>query len=232
MEARRVRARAGDGAHLREEILRNAEQLLVETGNEDALTLRAVAQRTRVTTPSVYLHFTGKEALVEAVCLRVWDELGRRITDAVGRVTDPFIALGECGRAYVHFALDHPVQYRLLMMRPATSAEVPPASAACFGYMVDAVTACVESGVLQGNPETLALTMWTAVHGCAALLITQPALPWPDDVNEIIDATIRMAGFGTALNSQLPRRRAPRSVELLEGIGAAAERLRASGRKK
>ncbi|GAA4015855.1 TetR/AcrR family transcriptional regulator [Allokutzneria multivorans] len=229
MEARRTRAKPGDGARLREEILRNAERLLVETGSEDALTLRAVAQRTRVTTPSVYLHFSGKEALIEAVCLRVWDELGNRIREAVSRITDPLIALGECGRAYVHFALDHPVQYRLLLMRPSASAE---ASRTCFEHMVNAVTACVESGVLKGNPDTVALTMWTAVHGCAALLITQPALPWPDDVNEIIDATVRTVGFGAVLNTHLPRRRVPRGTELLDGVTIAAERLKALGSRK
>ncbi|SDX05546.1 transcriptional regulator, TetR family [Saccharopolyspora shandongensis] len=88
-----------------------AERMLVEAGTEEALTLRAVAER-----PSVYRHFASKDRLVEEVCLREWDGLGSRIREACARLTDPFIAVGQCGRAYVRFALDHPVQYRVLML--------------------------------------------------------------------------------------------------------------------
>ncbi|WP_424531766.1 TetR/AcrR family transcriptional regulator [Sphaerisporangium viridialbum] len=225
----RVRARPGEGPRLREEILEAAEALLIETGTEDALTLRAVARRTGVSTPSVYMHFAGKEALVEAVCLRVWDELGRRVREQAAGAGDPFRALGRCGRAYARFALDHPVQYRLLMMRPAAVKGVPPAAAACFGHMVDAVSACVEAGVMRGSPETLALGMWSAVHGLVSLLIAQPSFPWPDDLDALIDQTVRMAGFGTALVSRLPRHGVPPSPELNAGLDHAAARLTAHG---
>lgn len=203
MTIRRTRARKGEGALLREEILRAAESLLAESGSEDALTLRAVAERAGVSTPSVYLHFADKDALVEAVCLRVWDELGRLVQENAGG--DPFHALGRCARAYVRFALDHPVQYRVLMMRPATQE----AASACFRHIVTAVSACVETGVLRGDPQDLALAMWTAVHGCASLVIAQPSFPWPDD---LIDNAIRMAGYGTAILPRLPSEAPPSDV--------------------
>ncbi|WP_161500852.1 helix-turn-helix domain-containing protein [Embleya scabrispora] len=78
----RARARPGDGALLRGEILAAATALLDEAGDESALTLRAVAARAGVTTPSVYLHFANKRELVDAVCLAVWEDLGRRMRDA------------------------------------------------------------------------------------------------------------------------------------------------------
>ncbi|MFI6326286.1 TetR/AcrR family transcriptional regulator [Nonomuraea sp. NPDC050556] len=202
---RRVRANPGQGVRLREEILCAAEALLEETGSEDALTLRAVASRAGVSTPSVYLHFADKEALVEAVCLRVWDELARLMRETTG--DDPFRAMGNCGRAYARFALGHPTQYRVLMLRPSQG--TPPAAAACFGYMVDAVTRCVEAGMLRGDPVPLALSLWSAVHGCVSLLITHPGLPWPEDLDGFIDDTIRMAGLGSALMSRLPRGSVP-----------------------
>jgi AcrR family transcriptional regulator len=225
MTTKRVRARPGEGVRLREEILRAADGLLAEAGTEEALTLRAVAARAGVSTPSVYLHFADKEALLEAVCLRAWDDLAARVRDSAEGVEDPFLALGRRGRAYARFALEHPTQYRVLMMRPAATPGVPPAAAACFGHMVRAVAACVDAGVLRGNPETLALGLWSAVHGCVSLLITQPAFPWPDDLDALVDDVIRMAGFGTALSCRLPRRPAPRSPELIDGLDALADRL-------
>ncbi|SDK90668.1 TetR/AcrR family transcriptional regulator [Nonomuraea jiangxiensis] len=226
MTTRRVRARRGEGPLLREEILRAAEDLLAESGTEDALTLRAVALRAGVSTPSVYLHFTDKEALVEAVCLRVWGEFSRLFTENLGG--DPFLALGRCARAYARFALDHPVQYRVLMMRPSAAPGVPPAAAECFRQMVNAVAACVETRVFEGDPEEVALGLWSAVHGCVSLLIAQPEFPWPRDREALINQIVRMAGFGTALYSRLPAKLPP-SRELaadLDTFGAHLARDR------
>ncbi|MFI7610767.1 TetR/AcrR family transcriptional regulator [Nonomuraea terrae] len=223
MTTRRVRAKRGEGALLREEILGAAEELLAEAGTEDALTVRAVAARAGVSTPAVYLHFAGKEALVEAVCMRVWGELGRLVRDNFGG--DPWLALGRCARAYIRFALDHPVQYRVLMMRPSGSPGVPPAAAEAFGHMVGAVSACMETGVVAGDPEEIALGLWSALHGCASLLIAQPSFPWPDR-EALIDRVVRVAGFGTALYSRLPRDLPP-SAELAARFDALGAELAA-----
>ncbi|MFI6297030.1 TetR/AcrR family transcriptional regulator [Nonomuraea sp. NPDC050790] len=221
----RTRARRGEGALLREEILRAAEDLLAESGAEEALTLRAVAARAGVSTPSVYLHFADKEALLEAVCLRVWDELGRLFRE--NDHGDPFRALGRCGRAYARFALEHPVQYRVLLMRPPLSEReaVPAAAAACFGHMVAVVERCVESGILRGDPRRLALTLWSSVHGCVALVLAQPDFPWPD-VDELVDQAVVVAGFGSAMLSRVPPTGIPASAELAGDLDELAERLR------
>ncbi|MCK2258259.1 TetR/AcrR family transcriptional regulator [Crossiella sp. S99.1] len=222
MSSRRVRANPGEGGRLREEVLLAAERMLVEAGTEEVLTLRAVAERVGVTTPSVYRHFASKDELVEAVCLRAWDGLGSRIREACARLTDPFIALGQCGRAYIRFALDHPVQYRVLMLRRT---ETSPAAEACFGYMVDAVTACVATGALHGEPRRLALSLWSAMHGCASLLINQPSLPWPGDLDEFVNEVVRMAGFGAAVSTRLARGRVPRSAEVTAGADTMVNRM-------
>ncbi|MFI6908945.1 TetR/AcrR family transcriptional regulator [Nonomuraea sp. NPDC050394] len=261
----RTRARRGEGALLREDILRAAEDLLAGSGTEEALTLRAVATRAGISTPSVYLHFADKEALLEAVCLRVWDELARLFRE--NDHGDPFRALGRCGRAYARFALAHPVQYRVLLMKPplrdraatpesaavapdaaavpkgtatvpegaaampegaATVPEgmaaVPEAAAACFGHMVAVVERCVESGVLRGDPRRLALTLWSSMHGCVALLLAQPGFPWPD-VDELIDQAVIVAGFGSTMLSRVPETGIPASAELAGDLDELAERL-------
>lgn len=221
-----MRANPGEGGRLREEILLVAERMLVESSTEEVLTLRAVAERAGVTTPSVYRHFASKDELVEAVCLRAWDGLGSRIREACARLTDPLIALGQCGRTYVRFALDHPVQYRVLMLRRAAGPEVSPASETCFAYMVDAVKACVDDGVLRGQPRTLALSLWSAMHGCASLLITQPSLPWPEDLDEFVNDTVRIAGFGAAVSTRLARTTVSRSADVAAGAETMAKQMK------
>jgi AcrR family transcriptional regulator len=54
---RRRRARRGEGEKLREEILEAAERLLLQTGSEEMVQVRAVAEAVGVTPPSIYLHF-------------------------------------------------------------------------------------------------------------------------------------------------------------------------------
>lgn len=222
MTAKRPRAKPGEGDKLRGEILRAAEDLLVEAGSEQAITLRAVARRAGVTTPSVYLHFADKEALLEAVCLRVWAVLGRDVREFAGAVDDPLRALGRCGRVYANFALDHPVQYRLLMMRPSAGPSV--GAKACFDYIVEAAARCVEAGIMHGKPESLAVGLWSALHGCVTLMIAQPDFGWPDDRDGLIDTIVRMAGFGSALSSRIPRGTAPLSADLSAGLDELAAR--------
>ncbi|MFE3455180.1 TetR-like C-terminal domain-containing protein [Nonomuraea sp. NPDC059194] len=89
--------------------------------------------------------------------------------------------------------------------------------------MVEAVSACVAAGVLRGDPQTLALGLWSAAHGCASLLISQPSFPWPEDLDAFIDDTVRMAGFGTAVASRLPRHGI--STEVVAELDAFAARL-------
>ncbi len=217
MSAGRTRARRGEGGRLAEEILLAAEALLVEAGDEQAVTVRAVARRVGVTTPSVYLHYAGKTALLDAVCLKVWSDLDERLTAATAGVTDPLDALRRCGMAYVRFGLDHPVQYRLLMMsRPLTHGEGRAGSAtgtagipaqttaaqAALEQMTRVVQGCVDAGVFRGEPCPLALSLWAAVHGCVSLLLSKPDLGWPP-IEDFVDHTVRMAGLGSALISRI-----------------------------
>ncbi len=203
----RTRARRGDGDLLRGELLRVAEELLVEAGDSSGVTLRGVAERAGVTTPSVYLHFADKAALVDAVCLSVWHRLGRRMDEAAADAPDPFDGLRRRGMAYVRFGLDHPVHYRVLMMQPpqpaATGGAAAVAARDCFAHLLDAVAACVRVGVFRGEPEPLALSLWAAVHGATSLLISKPNFPWPDDLDGFVDGCVRMAGMGAAVLSRL-----------------------------
>ncbi|HTJ72180.1 MAG TPA: TetR/AcrR family transcriptional regulator [Actinospica sp.] len=212
----RTRARAGEGALLREEILRAAEALLDEAGDESALTLRAVAARTGVTTPAVYRHFADKSALIAAVCMRVWESLGTAVREAIEAADDPFQGLRHGAVAYMRFGIDHPVHYRLLMMgRPPRPGEPHPereAAMACLEYMAGAIRPCVEMGVLRGDPQHIALRSITAMHGCIALAIAHPYFPWPEDAEQFLDEVARMAGLGSAALGWLtsgPRRDVP-----------------------
>ena len=222
--APRRRARRGQGAALREDLLRAAMDLLRETGDEDGVSVRAVAQRVGVSVPSIYLHFADKQALLDAVCEEVFEQLHVRLREAGAAGDDVFDALRRQGNAYVHFALENPEHYRIVFMQARApdpeSADALIATGA-FGYLVESVRACVEARVFEGDPVELAMSLWAAAHGVAALLVAKPHFPWPD-LDEFIDRTICMAGIGLAVGARFD----PDNTLPLDDVVAVLDTLR------
>ena len=203
----RPRSARGKGAELRGELLRAAMDLLSETGEEDAVSLRAVAQRVGVSVPSIYLHFADKQALLDAVCEEVFTALDAQMQAAAREATDVFDGLRRQGVAYVQFAVANPEHYRIVLMRKHESqssgdrADLMMATGA-FAHFVASVQECVDAGVLEGDASELALQLWAAAHGVAALLVAKPYFPWPP-LDDYIEQVVRMAGLGIAMTSRL-----------------------------
>jgi AcrR family transcriptional regulator len=189
----RTRARRGEGGQLRAEILEAAERLLIETGSEEALTIRAVADAVGVTPPSIYRHFEDKQLLLFEVCGVHFARLEEVARDAMRGIDDPVAALAAMGRAYARFGVDQPEHYRIMFMgrfdlTPEQYADEVLAGTGPFRLLVDAVQACLDAGYtsdISEGPVDGALVLWTAVHGITSLLIAKPGMPWGDT-----DATI------------------------------------------
>jgi Tetracyclin repressor-like, C-terminal domain len=69
-----------------------------------------------------------------------------------------------------------------------------------FGHLLEAVTAAIESGRLEGDPMLVSISLWVAVHGITSLLISKPGFPWPE-TELLIDEVIHRALYGA-----VPRR--------------------------
>lgn len=202
----RRRLPRGAGGALREEVLTAAMGLLAETGDVEAVSVRAVARRVGVTAPSLYLHFADKQALLDAVCDRVFGALDTALRAASADAPHPLEALRRQGVAYVEFALANPEHYRVVMMRRHSATDEQYAdlamAGAAFGHLVATVGACVAAGVFAGDPHRLALQLWAAAHGLASLLIAKPYFDWPE-LGPLVDQTICMAGLGLAASGRV-----------------------------
>lgn len=192
----RARAARGDGARLRDEIVEAGLRLLVASGDEDAVTIRAVANEVGVSPPSIYLHFPDKDSLLHAVCDATFAELDDEVEKAVVGIDDLAEELRARGKAYVRFGLDHPEQYRILFMtRPRVEYEELPAPAA-FEHHLLACQRAVDAGLLVEGVDALqaALTLWAGVHGITSLLIAKPTFAWGDQealVDTLVAALVR-----------------------------------------
>ncbi|MDT5092905.1 MAG: hypothetical protein QOH60_2268 [Mycobacterium sp.] len=189
---RRRRAPRGSGDQLREEILDATTELVLKTGHAKAVSIRAVAERVRVTPPSIYLHFTDKDALLDAVCARYFEKLDEEMQRAAVQETTALGTMRALGQAYVRFALQTPELYRIATMgegRPDSDVDMTLNSSA-FKHMCAGVEAMMDEGIFtRDDPTRVALELWTAAHGVAAMLIAKPYLPW-GDVEEFTDRVL------------------------------------------
>jgi AcrR family transcriptional regulator len=215
---RRRRAPRGSGQQLRDEILDATTELLLETGHAKAVSIRSVAQRVGVTPPSIYLHFADKDALLDAVCARYFEKLDedmQRVASQSGPDQPSTIdVLRAQGLAYVRFAMKTPELYRIATMgegRPGSDVDVTLNSSA-FMHLRTAVESLMAEGIYPpGDPTTMALELWTAAHGVAALLISRPYLPW-GDAEEFADRVMGAVCCGHIVSGMIGPDEPPRET--------------------
>ena len=210
MRETRTPNRRGEGALLRAEIVTAARRLLERSGNEDALTLRAVAREAGIAAPSIYGHFVDRAQILDAVVGEVFGELEHAVRAASDAEPDPARRLHSVCRAYLDFAHRQPAGYRVLFGRSRGAPEREEVSremsdlsgAGAFGVLAEAVAAArAGNGPSSGTPAALsasptvlteATVLWVALHGYATLRANVPVFPWPDGLLTLL--VDRLAG--------------------------------------
>lgn len=194
---KRVRARRGEGSLLREEILDAAEQLLIETADAEAVSIRAISQTVGVSAPSIYRHFEDKDALVLAVCERAYDRFGDFLNAGAAQGEGPLEEIMGRALAYVKFALANPGQYRVLFMTPGSHKHPDMMHENAFDMqhsemkglvqLVESMERAMADGLIRPVASALELSvmLWAQVHGIASLRIAHPEMPWPTEEEQV-----------------------------------------------
>jgi AcrR family transcriptional regulator len=187
----------GQGERLRATLMDAARELLLELGDQDKLSVRAVTARAGVSPNALYLHFADKEALLSAVMIASYKELRTFLRAAVAGGGDPIAQLRAYSLAYLQFAQQRPGIYRVLFMTKVREGVPIPSPGApsgedegvdTFNDLLAIVTRCLPAG---SDPFTQAAYIWAALHGYAALRQAIPAFPWPAD-HDYVDRTLQL----------------------------------------
>jgi len=174
---------------LRRALLDAAWRLVAEKGLA-ALTLRELARAAGVSHAAPYHHFPTRTALLDALAEEGFAGLDRAMAEAktgpaaggpaeVGqtpRPVDGADVMVRIGRAYVDFACAHPEQLQVMFRPRHHESEGPPPpalaeiGAQAYGHLADGVRVCQAQGLAPaGDPNELALSAWSLVHGFASL---------------------------------------------------------------
>jgi AcrR family transcriptional regulator len=220
---RRRRAPRGSGDLLRDEILDAATELLLDIGHAKAVSIRSVAERVGVTPPSIYLHFQDKDALLDAVCARYFEKLDDEMQRVSAVAPSTVEVLRAQGLAYVRFALENPELYRIATMGEWKSNSSVDAAldSSAFEHICATVKVLMAEGVfLPGDATGIALELWSAAHGAAALLIAKPHLPF-GDADAFTDRVLRAVFSGNMVTRLVGADATPQQVvERLTALGS------------
>jgi AcrR family transcriptional regulator len=140
-----------------------------------------MSRRAGLSHQAPYHHFANREAILAAIVHEGFTRLDARLVEAQhrDRRKDAQQLLRDTIRAYMLFALDNPVHYRI-MFRPELVAlpNFPDALAAAqssFQRLVTAVSAC-NPDVAKTDPQLIevANALWSAAHGISDLWLDGP----------------------------------------------------------
>lgn len=150
---------------------------ILSTEGLEALTLRKVAGKAGVSHSAPYAHFVDKQALIAAISTEGYRRLYERISTALSDYApDARTMLLETAWAYIQFALDDPACFKLMfsgiLEQENEYPEFVEMSHKNFEGVVRLVEHCQAAGVLRpGAADVLAVSVWSLVHGFAALLL-------------------------------------------------------------
>ncbi len=173
--------RRGQGTELRQEILDAAARLLGASTSRGGVTLRAIAREAGIAAPSIYPHFADRDAVLDAVVGRTFDQLRAVVVEAAASTGSGAGQVRAICVAYLDFARRHPGQYRVLFDRvPAdVSGRTYPDGIAAFDLLLRALERSgAEGSSTSRDPVGDAQALWVALHGLATLVPATPAFPW------------------------------------------------------
>ncbi|MEV5575315.1 TetR/AcrR family transcriptional regulator [Spirillospora sp. NPDC052269] len=178
--APRGRNPRGQGARLKEDIVAATLRLLDELGDDQALSLRAVARELRIAATSVYIHFADRDELVLATLERAHHDLMQAVDEAEAEQTDPAGKLRARALFLGRWVWEHPGLYKVMHESTLNQRESMEFKQVLAERTTAAVQRCMDAGLAPSDDAAaVSLDLRTAVHGAVSMRINQPDAPWP-----------------------------------------------------
>ena len=159
---------------LREALLHASYDLVAMHGAEN-FTLAQACRLSGVSTAAPYKHFRDRDEVLGLIVTRGFHQMSEqsmRAVEAAGVGT--LAGIVAMGQAYVRFAVENENVFRLMFgQHPVlkTDEVVMGEGLGCFSKVIEQVAIYCDRNGVSGNPDEIAVRLWTFVHGAASLLI-------------------------------------------------------------
>lgn len=160
--------RAYHHGNLRISVLQAAETAL-ESGGIGSISLREISRELDVSHTAPRRHFATKQALLDALAIHGYEQLGRMLSRTLQHLGTFEVRLQRATGVLVRFAMKHPALLGHMFAakhQPEASPELLEASMIALSSGVRLVVEGQKTGdVVAGDPDILALVPFAAVQG-------------------------------------------------------------------
>ncbi|NNM03542.1 MAG: TetR/AcrR family transcriptional regulator [Gemmatimonadetes bacterium] len=196
--------------HRTQDLILGGVRSLLATGGMEAVSMRAVAERSGLTAGAIYKHFKDKQALIDTVVEMAFHNFELSLFKAIASLpVGSFERLAALGESYIRFAEEHQEEFKILFMPLVTARKRFRDLPGQGGYPIlrRCVVEAIEAGTLRNeDPDLVSLFLWTRVHGIVMLLLACD-----------LDGAISLGGSGEELISPAMLFRETRNL-LIEGL--------------
>jgi AcrR family transcriptional regulator len=180
-----LKTHLSDQPLLRIHILDAAHSMVVRHGF-DALSMRKLAEVVGYSPASLYLHFSGRDAIAHALGVEAHARLLAALHEC-DSIADNAERVRSMAHAYVKFGLANVEGYRLIFMQNAAYTEAICNNASASSQTVLSLFARAFDSLNQ--TPSAAESLWAALHGIVSLNLTAASYVFtPTDV--LIDSTL------------------------------------------
>lgn len=187
----------GQGERLREQIVDAAVRMLDELGDDQPLSMRAVAREIGVAATSVYLHFADRDELVYAALRQAHRDLVESVQRVVG--ADPVAELRARIRVLARWSGEHPGLYKVLNESSLNQRADMSFKLVVREQTAEVVQRCMDAGLVpRDDAAAVAFDLRAAVHGTVSMRLNEPDLPWPPLDDQIDRYLVKLVGVSPA----------------------------------
>jgi AcrR family transcriptional regulator len=172
-------AKTIDHPDLKEACIQAAREVIAEHGIE-RLSLRDVARKLGVSHQAPYRHYPSRDHLLAAIMQRCFEDFAAFLDQAAkAHASDALLGMGQ---AYMRFAAEHPLEYRLMFGTPWPEPAAHPELVHHAVHAFDLLRHHLQQQVQQradtkqsdmlallAQAELQALFIWSALHGMASI---------------------------------------------------------------
>lgn len=193
-QSRKGRSKRGS---LKETLIAKSIELL-DAGGVEAVTIRAVARAAGVSHAAPKNHFEDRRALLTALCIVAYEELGglidQEVLDAGEDASKKVLAYP---RALIAFGIERPNRYRMLWrseLIDGSNSELTGLRDSIYDALVLDISSV--QPIDSTDPHTIAIALWSMAHGYVSMRIegmfephtdAHSALPRQDAILELFN---------------------------------------------